>query len=337
MKKVLILLMFLLNLLPNISKNGMEIGFSTISAQTFGNEGMAYLCEDEEIGDYISPLPCDEEVCISPCTFPGCMLSFPCDDLYYHMTFDHTKESEDGKPQPNEIPDGNGGGGFPNAKFVDISYLDILKGIIKDPTKIYQGQNGTCGAAVIQKFMAENLPEKYKNIVYNLYQTGKYTDKDGWVLKLPDYLRGVTSEMIRKTGKDEVDFLVQTALINMNNYVLSYNPFDDIDNLVYGIASFCWPNFIGEFIGNNLGIKESIICVDSCAETLYTLDYNKYFVIAEVAIGNSDELNGWFPNHYAQILSTQTDNKIRYWSWGRENISFSSSGIFKLFIFKKRQ
>lgn len=83
MKKYISVLIFLLNLLPTVENGHIEFGMSTASAQSMGNEGGDYyICEDEEIGEYISHYPCDQEICIMPC--PHCDASFPCYEWGLH-------------------------------------------------------------------------------------------------------------------------------------------------------------------------------------------------------------------------------------------------------------
>ncbi len=104
MKKHILLLIFLLNLLPAVKDGCIEVGLA-VSAQRMGNEGGDYyFCDDEEIGEYVSPIPCDEEICIMPC--PHCDASFPCDEWGLHDCGIY--EEDDGWHGPWT---GTGGGG----------------------------------------------------------------------------------------------------------------------------------------------------------------------------------------------------------------------------------
>lgn len=60
MRKILLLGVFLLNLLPMITHGFISTDALTASAQTYGSESY-YECEDE-LGEFISPIPCDEVV-----------------------------------------------------------------------------------------------------------------------------------------------------------------------------------------------------------------------------------------------------------------------------------
>lgn len=57
-----------------------------------------------------------------------------------------------------------------------------LKRHLAFPETIQQGNNGTCAAALIQKYLAENYPDKYEECVYELIKNGKY---EPWGLEIP--------------------------------------------------------------------------------------------------------------------------------------------------------
>lgn len=99
MKKILIFAILLLNLLPNIEDGSMRIGISTISAQMMGSESIVYRCNDDDIGWYTSPVPCDDEPCTTACLVYNCEWNGPCEDLGMHDLEFHTApnslESED--------------------------------------------------------------------------------------------------------------------------------------------------------------------------------------------------------------------------------------------------
>ena len=59
---------------------------------------------------------------------------------------------------------------------------DGLKRHLAFPETIQQGNNGTCAAALIQKYLAENYPDKYEECVYELIKNGKY---EPWGLEIP--------------------------------------------------------------------------------------------------------------------------------------------------------
>ena len=89
MKKILFLLFFSLNLMPNMNDGNFYMAFGTIFAQQQGNEDY-YDC------DYgISPLPCDwDDVCVQPCNYvyPSgvpCDWSGPCNKIETHKLVGH--------------------------------------------------------------------------------------------------------------------------------------------------------------------------------------------------------------------------------------------------------
>lgn len=59
---------------------------------------------------------------------------------------------------------------------------DGLKRHLAFPETIQQGNNGTCAAALIQKYLAENRPDQYMECVKELAKTGKY---EPWGLEIP--------------------------------------------------------------------------------------------------------------------------------------------------------
>ena len=108
MKKVLLLAILLLNLLPVMKSGRLMLGTATLSAQNMGNESGStiYHCTDEDGFEYTSPWPCEDDPCISPC--PICDESMPCDELDAHMYVQHNEN--DNRKDPNEGDVGNQGG-----------------------------------------------------------------------------------------------------------------------------------------------------------------------------------------------------------------------------------
>lgn len=108
MKKVLLLAILLLNLLPVMKDGRLMLGTATLSAQNMGNESGStiYHCTDEDGFEYTSPWPCEDDPCISPC--PICDASMPCDELDAHMYVQHNEN--DDRKDPDEGDVGNQGG-----------------------------------------------------------------------------------------------------------------------------------------------------------------------------------------------------------------------------------
>ena len=109
MKKELVITLFLLNLFPYIHNGSIMIGFSTISAQSMGNEYDTYDCDDDEYGSYTSPFPCDEEPCFSPC--PQCDETLLCDMFESHMLAFHNSGGYDWNADGENTFDNSGDSG----------------------------------------------------------------------------------------------------------------------------------------------------------------------------------------------------------------------------------
>ena len=114
MRKVLLLAVLLLNLLPMFKNGSITLGTLTLSAQNMGNESGSSLnhCEDEDGFEYTSPWECDKNPCITTCDI--CHESMSCDKLEGHKFVQHNEED---KPKdPDEGKDsgqvgGHGSGG----------------------------------------------------------------------------------------------------------------------------------------------------------------------------------------------------------------------------------
>ena len=81
MKRICLILIFLLNLTPYIMDEKFTLTcMNQAMAQRMGGE---YVCEDEWGEEYPSSLPCDEEACVAACSICGeqfdCEESHSCD------------------------------------------------------------------------------------------------------------------------------------------------------------------------------------------------------------------------------------------------------------------
>lgn len=81
MKKILLVSLFILNLLPNMNERGiMTIGWNCLYAQQQANE---YANDGYDCDYGYSPLPCDwDDPCITACSL--CAWSGPCDEIASH-------------------------------------------------------------------------------------------------------------------------------------------------------------------------------------------------------------------------------------------------------------
>lgn len=391
MKKYLILLVLLLNLLPAIKI--CDMGLSTISAQGFASEGgSAYYCLDKDLGRYIiQPLPCDEEVCIQACQYEDCPYSGSCESMEFHIWVEHTNtedpfaNNEEDDPKTGNYEDNGittgGYNGYGNnsssssgntssygqnynkykalrmlslfsendtysTKFSNLSkqkFVTALRNLINNPSKVQQGANGTCGAAVLCKFILESNPELFTRTAINMFVNGEYDLCNGIHLELPSSSFCGTEQQLATIGTTSVDAIMQGAIINSTNTVLNYNPFTDGD----GLSSAMFPESIKLFC-SYLGYdvqRENGHLFPTTTDTMtfdelcsYNIDFSNNFVIGYVHIDDGNFFQSTFASHYIQIQSVDNENrKICYWSWG-ENREMQKTddytGVAELIIVK---
>ena len=145
MRKVLFLLLILLNLQVAAYHLGCTIPSVCLYAQNYGNEGF-YECEDDDGSIYYSSLPCGQEACVTVC--PLCHTSYPCNGTHYctyvppgssgeDITWntggyddnDNNEEdsgSESGDTGDNDIPCGESTG---NGRYISIRDLRFKQGV----------------------------------------------------------------------------------------------------------------------------------------------------------------------------------------------------------------
>ena len=147
----------------------------------------------------------------------------------------------------------------PKMKALSKSHYKLaesLKRHIAFPETIQQGNNSTCVAATVQKYLAENFPDDYIDCVISLAETGRY---DKWNLKIPEecYLDRIDSIDLERENQEHAeyhqkgidytsaDMLIQTAIQNWGNeklrqkgkIVQNYNPVvDDGDSYTAGMT-----------------------------------------------------------------------------------------------------
>ena len=157
---------------------------------------------------------------------------------------------------------------------------DLLKQI-NDPSSIRQGNNGTCGAAVLCKYMAETDPVLYAQTAIGLYTMGTYTPKGGHMtLSITEEMEkgtlGDLSSPNRGGGISSVDAIMQGAIINTNNYIESINTFKGES----GLNSFMYPGFIKRFVSGFMGRDEGMMNNWPTNNEISEIDFKKNFVIA---------------------------------------------------------
>ena len=187
------------------------------------------------------------------------------------------------------------------------------------PDIIQQGKNGTCGAAVICKYLAEFMPEKYVQVAISLYENGQYTP---WNLHVAEDSKIGDDAQLQQIGTTSVDAIMQGAITNSRNIVLDYNPFSDGS----GLKSFLWPTAMKNFLSDTLGLDVTVVNIARYQE-LANIDYGKYFVIAAVV---SEPLSDAYveykltttspvPTHYIQVTGIYDEKGISFWHWGSNN------------------
>lgn len=382
----------------NLRFGGISISNSALYAQQMGNE-VAYFCDDEVLGWYISPLPCDEGACHQACRLKDkdgndCIWEGDCVDYDFHVEVEHSNLEPPTPPDDDDDKSGgsenqgsgnqgsgssnfsgssnsfSGSGGFSLSSdynkisatnivnrfrftstttvFPNLSaqrYAMTLLDLLNNPDHVQQGENGTCGAAVLAKFLLENDPVLFVNMAIGLYKAGQYELAPNLKLYLPESSFYGADEQLFGIGTTSVDALVQGAIINWANKLLTFNPFEGRSDL----CSALFPIKIKEFVtilGYDVEIKgNSIVPVSLFPLTFddirsYNINYNNSFVIGYVQCGDCGNFDSTITNHYVQIRLVDFDLcKVTYWSWGKEFFSQNSdcsTGICTIFIIKKK-
>lgn len=205
---------------------------------------------------------------------------------------------------------------------------------ISRPDTMSQGCNGTCGAAVLCKYLAEKHPSTYSDIAISLYESGKHTSTR---LSLPPAMQHITPTDISSMQQSITDTIMQTAITRSNNMLLSYNPSKDMQTKKRGVsrasagaASFMHPAFMWHFIRKRLKKKVSILMFPTISQ-LCSIDYCTQFVIA-LTHHNNWNFSFGMPNHYIQITAAN-GNAINYWSWGEyHTANIKNHAIHAVFV-----
>ena len=234
---------------------------------------------------------------------------------------------------------------FERTHFTHVAYSNLskekfikaLRDHINNPSLVQQGRNGTCGAAVICKYLAEFHPDKYVKAAISLYRTGYY---DEWEWKVADKSKSGTDLQLFEWDPSitSVDAIIQGAIINSYNMILDYDPFTD----GAGLRSFMWPLDLKNFFKNKLGLPTSSK-INAGYTDLANINYDEFFVIAAIDASNWQDGQSeytfasqtLFPNHYIQVTGIYDDKGIKFWHWGKDNNHTTNVDTF--FIFKIRK
>lgn len=212
--------------------------------------------------------------------------------------------------------------------FVNIGkerFLNELLSIINNPSIINQGLNGTCGAAVICKFLADFYPDKFVEAAVSIFMKGQF---DEWGLTMSDSSKYGTyeqAEQVQGQQASAADLIMQGAFVNSGNAMLAYNPFTDKS----GVRSFMWPTYVESFFSSKLGLSVTE-CELEEFDDMCAYNYNDYYIIALVEVSFvSKDINGihryqFFTSlnpsklHYIQLTGVD-GNELTYWNWGSNN------------------
>ena len=351
MRRFLIFIVFSLNLLPMVTGNNE----GTIKAQTLDNE-YGYECED--IGNdgepftYISILPCDAvEICRDMC--PYCFKFFDCDEIGAHE-YKEIREQTEKTDEDSSGLIGGGGSHHGNQSGQEESVWDKIQKEIKEekaktgpsyfknitrnkfytdlwnmiylPGNIKQGNLGTCGAAVLCKLLTERTPYAFYKAAKEIYENGRYSQ---WGVSLPEEMKICTTADFKKWGISSAEAIMETAIINANNCLNEYSPFNDDGNT---FSSATWPLFLYDFIKEHITERVSTINIPSTS-ALSILNYDD-FIIAGVHSENNSISTG-YPNHYVQ-LKGYDGTGLKYWTGGETHTSYKNAeGIYWILIVRK--
>ncbi len=216
-------------------------------------------------------------------------------------------------------------------------YVEALQQAVSSPGEISQGVNGTCGAAVLCKYLAEKHPALYSDIAISLYESGKH---DSTRLKLPTSMQYITPDDSIRIGQSVTDTVMQTAITRSNNMFLAYSPTGDMQAKKHGFSkvkagatSFMHPAFMLWFIRKRLKKKVRVLILPT-VQQLCRIDYRAGFVIALTHYSKWNLVLG-MPNHYIQITNA-CGNTIDYWSWGEYyTASIKKHAIHAVFIIEE--
>ena len=214
-------------------------------------------------------------------------------------------------------------------------FIRDLRNQINNPNTVRQGGNGTCGAAAISKYLAEEQPDLYTRTAISLYTSGVSTNR-GVTLSVTDEMKKGTVRDLRSAELKSVDAIMQGAITNRNNGMSEVNTFKGES----GINSFMWPSFISSFLKDFAGVHVRSIGVFPTMGALRSIDYNKYFVIGLVHEEGGHITDGLYPNHYVQLLGFNRQNYASFWTWGenrprKSHVFGLMHGIHQIYMIKR--
>jgi len=209
-------------------------------------------------------------------------------------------------------------------------YEKDLNDLLNQKIFINQGNAGTCGAAVLEKFLMQCYPELFNSVAKDLYQSGH---SHTWDLQLNKF--SLSAEECRNLGFNTVDALFQTTIIQENNY--NYTNYELNERSKLKESTYAWR--ISDFIQNHVGNRVETINAPSYDQIQNALYNNSnIFVIGFVEADNSANFvsnNYLIGNHYVQITNATGGSQLEYYSDGKLLIS-NNSNICTLYIVKRK-
>lgn len=384
MKRILIIIAFALNMLPMVT----DYNWGTATAQTLDNEygyeceepdGFRYIspipCDAVEICREQCPL-CGEFADCDVMWMHTCYT--PDSELGEGSDSEDNQEYGDNGSYPGGYYGGNSShsGGSHGTSYVNLqkqaldliqfyksvsqnnrfysseiyknAYLEKLENVIRHPQTIYQGANGTCGAAVLMKMLAEIAPSDLVKAAISLFETGEYRP---WSWTIPEGMKNCTLKQLKEIRINEVEAIVQTGITNGNNKYMEYSANTDNQNNkdfwgqnYEGTKSFMWPSYIRDFTNSIYPNKFIEMCSDPDFPQIRRIDYAQEFVIAAVDTNDTTLVHdGLLPTHYVQIKSVRESTSeigcydIEYWDYGRAKTShnYTTTGIYYLYRIRR--
>ncbi|MBQ8008599.1 MAG: hypothetical protein IJ256_03615 [Bacteroidaceae bacterium] len=234
-----------------------------------------------------------------------------------------------------------------------------LKRHLAFPETIQQGNNGTCAAALIQKYLAENYPDKYEECVYELAKNGKY---EPWGLEIPlkSNLKAISDYELRRETEDVnnynlgIDFTADDALMQtaIQNWSDNNNLFRRIHNKITGNAYSVIYDY-GDIGGMTVDDRSSFLfnvsplsivnnsgktSYNELAQKLKTYSPDDYTIMAGVDMRYDDK--GYYfgdslSNHALEIKGIE-DGHINFWSYGKDGTTVKKDEIIKNLIIMKK-
>lgn len=252
----------------------------------------------------------------------------------------------------------------------DNGYPGLTKDLERQlafPEIIQQGNNGTCGPAFVQKYLAENYPEQYADCVYYLANYGYYAPWGLWLDTDDRNPIGITQDELYSQHEDAnwykdrginytaVDAIMQSAIqtwTNNNDFYkrctnfwgITHSGYDPrIDSGRDGGMSY---DDVSEFIENEITHDTTAtsgttkgITYDLLDNHFQNANHDDYTIYAGVNIAIDEDEGAFYfgnknQNHIVELTGTDS-GKYEFWSYGRKLITSKVNGPIHTLLFIK--